>query len=230
MRLAVLIVLLVLVAPATPAGTLRVAVAANFKPVLAALNADFEQRWGHHVSLSSASTGVLYNQISHGAPFDLFLAADAETPRRLAVERATSSICYARGQLVLVGADSLSALADPGLALALANPATAPYGRAAAAVIERPEFSAGRSRKLVRGNNVAQAYQLWYSGGIDLALLPRSLVPGQGIPVPADWHQPLDQHAVLLNQDSAPARAYLDWLRSDTVQNLIVQAGYDHCP
>ncbi len=207
---------------------LRVAVAANFRHVLAQASEMFEQQTGQRVVLSSASTGVLYTQIVHGAPFDLFFAADRQTPARLATAD-RESFCYARGSLVLAGeTGALVALADPGLSLAIANPATAPYGRAALEVLRRAEFKTGEGRKLLKGSNVIQAYQFWYSGGADLALVPRALAP-RAVPVPAAWHQPIEQHAIALHHGEA-VEAYLKWISSDTVRALINDAGYEPCP
>jgi len=211
---------------------LRIAVAANFKPTLERLSREFQRESGIRVALSGASTGVLATQIENGAPFDLFFAADRATPARLRItlsKNADDLFCYARGSLVLAGADALSALARPDLSLAIANPATAPYGRAALEVLARPEFKGGAGRKLVRGNNVAQAYQFWRSGAVDLALLPRALAPATATPVPPDWHAPIVQYALVV-QPGAAVDAYLAWLRSDTVRNLILEAGYEPCP
>ncbi len=228
-----LLVLLLAVHPAARAAeSLRVAVAANFRPTLELLSARFEERTGHRVLISSASTGVLYSQILHGAPFDLFFAADRERPRRLAEQGLGTSECYARGRLVLVGDEGdLAALADPARSVAIANPDTAPYGAAAMEVLARPEFATGRKRRLVRGNNVAQAYQFWQSGATALALVARAMAPA-GTLIPADWHRPLDQHVLVLERGarSAAAQAYMDWIRSDTVRSVITDAGYDSCP
>jgi molybdate transport system substrate-binding protein len=234
MRPALLLIAILIALPIQAAEPLRVAVAANFKATLAKLNPLFEQQYKHRVTLSSASTGTLYNQIVHGAPFDILLAADVDTPGRLLASGqavAGTGICYARGQLVLVGGSSLSQLANPQRSLVIANPVTAPYGRAALAVIERDEFHTGSTRKLVRGNNVAQALQFWQRGGIDMALLPASLSAGQGLAIPTDWYPVLDQQAVLLRRatDSPAASDYLRWLGSDSVQSLIEQAGYTNC-
>jgi molybdate transport system substrate-binding protein len=224
-----LMLLLLLLGPGAAAAELRVAVAANFKPTLAALTPLFEQQSGHRVILSSAATGVLHNQIRHGAPFDLFLSADRERAVLLEAlgHSAGSSFCYARGQLALVGG-GFRALANPDYSLAIANPATAPYGTAALAVLARPEFAGAAGRRLVRGANVAQAYQFWHSGSVSLALVPLALAPG-GLPVPLDWHAPLLQFAVPLRASEALS-AYLAWLRSDTVKQLIQNAGYQPCP
>jgi len=233
MRRAALLFLL-LAAPAWGGQPIRIAVAANFKGTLQRISATFEEATGLEVVLSSASSGVLYSQVVNGAPFHLFLAADRDGPRRLADAGAVPGdrdiFCYAVGRLTLVGSeDGLAALADPRRSLAIGNPVTAPYGRAAVQVLARSEFISGRSRKLVRGNNVAQAYQFWYGGAVDLALVPLSLAPLGSTPVPATWHDPLEQYlAVLVRNDAVDA--YLKWIRSDTVRSLISEAGYEPCP
>ncbi|MFV0276293.1 MAG: molybdate ABC transporter substrate-binding protein [Parahaliea sp.] len=237
MRLTWLLCLLFSLLPlAAGAGeTLRVAVAANFRAALEALNPDFEGRHNAKVILSSASTGVLYNQIAHGAPFDLLLAADVERPAALEAKGLVTTglrRCYARGQLVLLGADSLSALTDPNLSLAIANPDTAPYGRAAVEVLARPDFAAGKGRRQVQGSNIVQSWQFWHSGAANLALVPRSLAGELGIAIPGNWHSPIEQQAVVLRRatNQALALAYLDWLTSATIQQAIRHAGYSACP
>ena len=210
------------------ADTLRIAVASNFKATLEFINEGFEAENGTRILLSSASTGTLTNQIRHGAPFDLFFAADASTPRDLAKALDSESFCYAVGRLVLVGGvvEDLR-LADK--TLAIANPATAPYGRAAMEVLSRKEFSPGNSRTLIRGNNAAQAYQFWHSKSVDLALIPLALARENSVAIPAAWHSLIEQRAVVIKQSETVER-YLQWLRSDRVRSLIHQAGYEPCP
>ena len=227
------LILLLVVLPCWPAE-LRVAVAANFKPTLERINSEFLQHSPHRLLLSSGSTGILYNQISRGAPFDLFLAADTDSVAQLQAAGLGvpgQRFCYALGQLTLLGGE-LAALADPALSLAMANPVTAPYGRAAREVLARDEFAPGQPRRLVRGANAAQAYQFWHTGSVDLALVPAALARGQGIAIPQDWHSPVEQQALLLRSgiDNPAAAAYLEWLRSDRVHNLIIDAGYRPCP
>lgn len=226
--------LLLLLATPTRAGQpIHIAVAANFKATLQQISARFEALTGQQVVLSSASSGVLYSQIVNGAPYHLFFAADRDRPQRLAAAGTvpgTDLFCYATGRLTLVGSEGgLEALADPELSLAIGNPVTAPYGEAAMQVLDRPEFLPGRSRQLVRGNNVAQAYQFWHGGAVDLALVPLALASGPSTPVPTDWHAPLQQYAAVLVHNDA-VDAYLKWIRSDTVRSLIIEAGYQPCP
>lgn len=229
-----LLLMLALSVPVTAGEPLRIAVAANFRGTLQQISELFEQQTGHQVVLSSGSTGVLYSQILHGAPFDLFFSADQVSTEMLATKdtRRGEPYCYARGTLVLAGGNGeLAQLANPDLSLAIANPTTAPYGVAAMAVLARPEFAAGQGRKLVRGTNVVQAYQFWHSGGTDLALVPKALAPS-ATTVPADWHTPLDQFAISLSpvHGNKALKSYLKWIRSDTVRALISKAGYQPCP
>ena len=218
---------------ASGAEPIRVAVAANFRSTLVQINDQFQRDTGYQVRLSSGSTGVLYSQITHGAPYDLFFAADRDSAARLhANGLGGTPFCYARGELVLAGGNGeLVQLADPELSLAIANPVTAPYGAAAMTVLARAEFAGGQGRKLVRGTNVVQALQFWHSGAVDLALLPRALAPG-ATAIPARWYQPIEQHAIVLRRGAGqPAiDAYLNWIRSDRVRALITDAGYQPCP
>ncbi|MFK7976503.1 MAG: molybdate ABC transporter substrate-binding protein [Halioglobus sp.] len=224
---------------ANAADAVKIAVAANFKPTLIAINKAFEAGTGHKVIVSSASSGTLANQLILGAPFDIFFSADKTSPSLVANKLHSNAeqsgnddfFCYARGQLVLLGGNSdLNDLADPTLSLAIANPATAPYGRAAMQVIERPEFAGGLSRKLVRGNNAVQAYQFWHTSSTVLALAPLSLVrsPTKGTNVPTAWYSPIEQYALIMNRSDA-VDAYMKWFRSDTVQAMIHDVGYLPC-
>jgi molybdate transport system substrate-binding protein len=228
-----LLLFTLLASPVWAGASISIAVASNFKPTLEKVTEPFLANTGVTVTYSVAATGVLATQILHGARYDMFFAADKETPEKVSAAKslpASDTLCYARGKLVLAGGeDGLRALAKPQLSLAIANPATAPYGRAAMEVLARPEFSDGEERKLVRGNSVAQAFQFWQSGAVNMALLPKALEPMNAIDVPLDWYQPIEQYAVVLKH-SAAVDEYLQWLRSDTVRGLIIDAGYEPCP
>ena len=123
-------------------------------------------------------------------------------------------------------------LANPELSLAIANPNTAPYGRAALEVLQKPQFKSASGRKLVRANNAVQAYQHWHSSTVDLALVPRALSPDQGTSIPPSWYTAIEQHVILLKkgEDNPAAREYIRWVRSEKVQTLIENAGYGSCP
>ncbi len=243
MRLALLIVCALLsasppakAAPDDTVEPLRIAVASNFAMPLQRLVDTYSAATGERISISSASTGALYNQISHGAPFDLLLAADSERPARLEAEGLTfgKRDTYALGQLVLAYQPALTELAtsgietllaSPELNLAMANPELAPYGQAAKAVLER--FPQAQPRVLT-GANVGQAMQMWITGGADAAFVSASFQPAQSLPIPADWHAPIAQQAVVLanSNNIDRAQAFMFWLHSLEARHIIQAQGY----
>ncbi|MEN9473157.1 MAG: molybdenum transporter, periplasmic molybdate-binding protein ModA, partial [Pseudomonadota bacterium] len=123
------------------ADTVRVAVAANFYPLMQRMAVQFEKDTGHQTVLSSGASGKFYAQIKNGAPFDVLLSADDETPARLLKEGdavAGTAFTYAIGKLILWSpnanaVDAQGAVLKTGKFrhLAIANPKTAPYGTAA---------------------------------------------------------------------------------------------------
>lgn len=233
-----------LAAPA-PAGEISVAVAANFAGPMARLVADFKAASGHTVRVSLGATGKLYSQILAGAPFDVLLAADDETPQRLMASGhavAGSAFTYAQGALVLWSAqpglvDGQGAvLASGGFArLALANAKLSPYGRAALQVLQARGLHQPLAGKLVTGESIAQAYQFVRTGNAELGFVALSqvVVPGQPAAgsmwrVPTPLYAPIRQDAVLL-QTGAPkpaAQALLAYLRSAPARALIQRYGY----
>lgn len=208
------------------ASSLRVAVASNFVPVLEALMETVPPP--DKVTIISGATGALSNQILMGAPFDVLLAADEDRPTTLASEKQlTPPICYAQGQLVLMGAQSLVDLNEGGR-IAIANPLTAPYGRAAKEVLQRVNIP---TLQVIQGNNAQQAYQFKASGNVMFALVPASLA--EGFAIPSDWYSPIKQFAVSVrpagHTNHQSAEAFLLWLSSDEVQSRLPQYGYSRC-
>lgn len=223
--------------------SIHVAVAANFAEPAKRLASLYEREHrGATVTISAASSGKLFAQIVNGAPFDVFLSADAERPVEL--ERRGSAVrgsrfCYARGKLVLYGpgveptSDGEKLLAEARFEhLALANPATAPYGIAARQFLERLGLWEKLSPRIVRGENITQAYQYVRSGGAELGLVALSLVldetPLRYWSVPESAYSPIRQEAVLLERaaNAAAARQFLSLTRSPAAQRLIRDAGY----
>ncbi|MEM8786454.1 MAG: molybdate ABC transporter substrate-binding protein [Pseudomonadota bacterium] len=224
------------------AGLLQVAVASNFSATARLLARDFTRETGHLVRLSTGSTGGLYAQITQGAPYDLYLAADQTRPAQavqagLAV--AGTQVTYAIGRLVLfkpaatgpVAPDHL--ITDDIATLALANPRTAPYGAAALQAIEALSLTDLIKDKLVYGQTIAQTYQFVAGGAADAGFVARSQVREQPTAsvwlVPSDHHAPLAQDAVLLKraQDNEAARAFWAYLTSAPGRSAIKAAGYD---
>jgi len=234
-----LLALIPFLALATPAAgdEVRVAVAANFLRTAEALKAEFEAQSPHRLVLSSGSTGTLFAQIESGARYDLFFAADAARPAALAAGgKARQRSVYALGRLALVG----SALQDPNQGdealrsgsyrhVALASPASAPYGAAAQQVLQRLGHWDRLQGRLVFGQSVSQTHQLLRSGGAELGFVAYAQAKASGEPawlVPAYFHDPLRQEVVLLSESPA-AQALWTFLQSPSAQSLISGAGYD---
>ena len=230
-----------LTAPASAAAEeALIAVAANFTRPAEDLAAAFQAETGHTIRIATGSTGALYAQIRQSAPYDVFLAADTERPARLVADGladADTLTPYAMGRLVLVGADTadlppLDRLrAGDVQRLALANADLAPYGRAAEQVLERLDVCLPERQRL-RGQNVAQTLAMFTTGNADLAFIARAQLGGIGPSsaslIPADWHDPIRQDAVLLLQarDNEAARAWMDFLISPTATDILDAYGY----
>lgn len=242
---AAIALLLALGAATLRADDVTVAVAANFAEPLTVLAADFTAQSGHRVLASSAATGKHYAQIVNGAPFEVFLSADADTPQRLEAEGlavAGTRATYAIGRLALWSADparidgtSAVLAGDTFSHLAIANPQTAPYGAAARAVLRGRDRWQALAPRLVTGESIAQAYQFVASGNAELGFVAWSqvsrdgqLVAGSAWLVPQDRHPALRQDRVLLRRgaDSAAAQAFLAYLSSAPARAIIERYGY----
>lgn len=227
------------------ADVVAVAVAANFNTTLAALAPGFTAATGHTLRVSAGSTGKLANQIVAGAPFDVLLAADAETPQKLVTSGHAvvgSTVTYAIGELVLWSAQP--GLVDPQGAvlasdrfqkLAIANPKLAPYGQAALQVLQAKGLHSMLAPKLVMGDSLAQTYQFTVTGNAELGFVALSQVlqPGQPIAgsfwrVPATLYSTIRQDAVLLKPglQQPAAAALLAYLQTAAAKALIQQHGY----
>jgi len=231
--------------PAVPAGaeTVRVAVAANFTRPAELLAEAFEAESGHDVVLTTGSTGLLYAQIVHGAPFDVFLSADHARPARLVAEgRAVtgSARTYAIGRLALwapqaEAGDPLERLrAGRYRRLALANPELAPYGTAARQVLAHLGVEEAAADRLVFGENIAQTHAFLATGNADLGFVALAQLAGHQpeshyTVIPAAWHDPVRQDAVLLNRGAGnpAAQAWLDFLASPAAQAILESYGYE---
>lgn len=236
--LSVLLVLTCAIATPAKAAEALVAVAANFVAVAESLAHDFETGSGHRLVITSGSTGKLYAQIVNGAPYDLFLAADRERPAKLAAAGLSEGqpVTFARGRLgVWIPGRTPEPIPNlQGLKrIALANPALAPYGAAAMDVLHRLDPAQSLEGKLVYGENVAQAYAMVASGAAEAGMVAWSTLMDAGVAseswqAPADWHQPIDQDAVLLRHgaDNEAARAFFLYLRSPSARGVIATRGY----
>lgn len=223
--------------------TLRLAVASNFDPAMTALAKRFKARTGHTLLLSVGSTGKHYAQIIHGAPFDIFFAADIKRPALLEQQRIAvpnTRFTYAIGKIVLWSprqgyVDAKGAVLETGnfRRLAMANPKLAPYGSAARQVLKNRQQWSALTPRIVRGENIAQTYQFVKTGNAELGFVALSQIKRPGHPptgsywsIPLTAYPPIKQQAVLIN-DSATARQFLAFMRTHEALNIIHEYGYD---
>ena len=246
-RLHVPILLLALLANLAVADdAITVAVASNFAATARELADHFTRKSEVPVRLSYGSTGKLYAQIVNGAPFDVFLAADTERPDLL--EKSGYSVAglrftYATGSLVLWSADaSLSGrdcrevlLGGDFRHLALANPKTAPYGKAARDVLVHLKLWDSAYQRLVFGESIAQALQFTATGNATLGFIARSQTLHAALPpatcswpVPESMHAPIEQQLVLLSRaaDNTGAKRFIEFIRSPAAHEIIIAQGY----
>jgi molybdate transport system substrate-binding protein len=228
------------------ADEVNVAVAANFTAPMKVIAAQFEQATGHKVLASYGATGKFYAQIQNGAPFEILLAADDETPARLDKENATvpkSRFTYAIGKLVLWSpqAGVVDAKGDVLKAgkfdhLSVANPKLAPYGLAAVETLQKLNLLTALTPKFVTGDNIGQAYQYVASGAAPLGFVAMSQVyednklkSGSAWVVPSNLYSPIRQDAVVLTKGaSKPAvTAFISYLKGDAARAVIRSYGYD---
>ncbi len=229
------------------ADEVSVAVAANFAGPLAKIGEGFRAATGHTLKVSSGSTGKFYSQIVTGAPFDVLIAADDETPKKLIGEGLAvtgSNFSYAIGKLVLWSAqpgyvdDQGAVLASGKFAhLALANPKLAPYGQAGAEVLKARGLTDALAPKIVTAESIAQAYQFVGTGNAELGFVALSQVATPGKPVtgsywlvPPSLYSEIRQDAVLLKpgEKNAAATALLAYLKSAPAKAVIASYGYGH--
>ncbi len=220
----------------------RIAVAANFKTAAERLAVEFTSDTSSDISYSFGSTGQLYAQIAFGAPFDAFLSADqarVDQAVRDGLALASTRFTYALGRLSLYSRDSGQTLSAESLFrddiahIAIANPKTAPYGKAAITVLERLGALPLIGHKLVRGTSVAQAFQFAFTGNADIAIIARAQLSshdGEGShwEIPTMLHAPIAQDAVLLarGKDNSIARDFLAFLQSEQARAIIKRSGY----
>ena len=226
------------------------AIAANFAGTMKHLKPLFERESGHRLVTSFASSGTLFAQIHNGAPFDVFLSADEQRPQQLindGIAVADSPFIYATGLLVLWS--SQPDLIDPQgnilraehwpdksiRHIALANPKTAPYGRAALQTLETMQLVDATKPYRVTGQNIAQTFQFVASGNAQLGFIAQAQVlalpeneRGSSWHVPEGMHKPIQQMAVMLNKgrDNSAARGFLHFLQSPQAKAIIRARGY----
>jgi molybdate transport system substrate-binding protein len=226
--------------PAQAAQT-NVAVAANFTKAAEEIAQAFKEKTGHEAILSFGSTGQFYTQITQDAPFEVFLAADDERPKKAVDEGFAvpgSQFTYAIGKLVLWSKDPGLVQGEATLTngdftkIALANPVTVPYGAAAVQAMQALGVYDQLKPKIVQGNDISQTYQFVETGNAELGLVALSQVAsgneGSRWVVPADLYEPIRQDAVLLEKgaDNEAANAFVEFLKGPEAATVMEKYGY----
>jgi molybdate transport system substrate-binding protein len=241
-----LLATLLLTSLAAHADEVQVAVAANFTAPMQQIAALFEKDTGHKAMLSFGATGKFYAQITNGAPFEVLLTADDETPVKLEKEGlgvAGSHFTYAIGKLVLWSTnpdlvDAAGAVLKTGnfKHLALANPKTAPYGAAAMEVMNKLGLLSELQPRFVQGDSITQAQQFVLTGNAELGFIALSQVykdgklsTGSMWMVPGNLYEPILQDAVLLakGKDKPAPVALMAYLKGDKARAIIKSYGYE---
>ncbi|MEO6409102.1 MAG: molybdate ABC transporter substrate-binding protein [Burkholderiaceae bacterium] len=226
----------------------NVAAASDLKFALDEILDGFRQRTGKTLNVSYGSSGNFVRQIAQDAPFELFMSADEDfvfqlADRRMTLDRGSP---YATGRIVLFVPRGSPIQADPELAdlrraladgrasrFAIANPAHAPYGRAAMQALQAVGLWSAIQPKLVLAENVSQAAQFAASGSaqggifaLSLALAPAFSKAGSYALIPERLHQPLRQRMVLTRQAGATAREFYAFLQEPAARAVFKRYGF----
>jgi molybdate transport system substrate-binding protein len=242
---------LLLAACAVPTSALadevQVAVAANFIAPARIIATDFEKISGHKAVLSFGTVGKFFAQIKNGAPFEVLVSADKDTPDKLVAEGlavASTRHTYAIGKLVLWSArpgyvDARGDVLRTGefKHFALANPKLAVYGAAGQEVMKNLGVLDTITPRIVLAENIAQAHQYVATGNAELGFVALSQIIGKdgaidngsAWMVPANLYPPIKQDVIVLapGKDKAAALALVDYLRTDKARAVIKSFGYE---
>lgn len=237
-----LLIMLSAVVPAAPEDSvLRVAVASNFRGVAEQLAEEFHRETGLEVTVSSGATGALYNQITYGAPFDVFLSADSHRPQMLQEQGKTDGLpeSYAYGRLAFwtpkIPNPTYQTLTGWTERVAMANPGTAPYGLAAQQVLEyfnlwqQPTFQS----QLVQGSSIQQAWQFVSTGNVNAGFVALSQLRDGGVTegyliLREELYSPIRQDAVVLSsrRNQEKGHQFVRYMLAAPQQKIIQSAGY----
>lgn len=225
-----------------------VAAAANLNVALTEIAEGFARLRGDRVELVFGASGTLTRQIQDGAPFELFLAADEEFPRRLTAAGLTQGdgVVYAVGRLALFAPTGSPLTVDPALdglvhlarsggvtRFVIANPEVSPYGKAAEAVLRKRGLWHTLGSTLVRADTIAQAVQFATTGNAVGGLVAFSIIRTPGFIhrgtfaiIPEEDHPPIRQRMVLLKRAGRTATTFYAYLQGETARAIFGKHGY----
>ena len=228
------------------AEDITVAAASDLNFAIKEVIQQFERESGHKVRLSLGSSGNFSAQIMNGAPFHVFLSADANYPKQL--EKAGRALpgttfIYGVGGIALwvpknskinVEKLGMNALLDSSIRkIAIANSEHAPYGRAAVAAMQKANVYDLVKNKLVLGENISQASQFVQSGAADIGIIAMSIAMSEPMQrtgvywqIPRESYPPLEQGAVLLKRGGPGAKAFHEWLKGTAARKIFEKYGF----
>ena len=233
--------------PRRQSEDLRIAAASDLQFAMQDLAAQFERSAGTKLDVTYGSSGNFFSQLQNGAPFDLFFSADIGYPRKLesaGFAEPGTLYEYAVGRIVIWMPANASvdlarlgwkALLDHSVQkISIANPAHAPYGRAAVAALQKAGLYEEVESKLVYGENISQTAQFVQSGNAQAGIVAMSLAVSPGMregkrwEIPADLHPPIEQAAIILKSANSKtaARAFLDFVKSDAGRATLEKYGF----
>lgn len=225
------------------AAEIKIAVAANFTDAMQTLTPEFEKQSGHKVVPVFGATGKFYLQIKHGAPFEVFLAADIKHPRLLESENLAvqgTRFTYATGKIMLwspkenlVDVEGKVLTGDSFKFLAIANPDVAPYGKAAREYLVSQKLWDKLQGRMTFGQDLGQAYAFVVSGNAELGFVGLSQIQGPGkkisgsyFVIPQKSYKALEQQAILIKETKA-SKEFIDFLKSPGAKKIIREYGYE---
>jgi molybdate transport system substrate-binding protein len=219
-------------------------VAANLQSVIKALDADFKQKTGITVEPIVGASGNLTTQVKNGAPFDVFLSADMSFPETLFADgfSAKKPVVYARGSLVICSNQDIGfenwervLLTARIRKIAIANPAIAPYGKAAAEVLKLKGVWDNVQSKIVTGESISQVNTYITTAVVDIGFTTQALVKDPNNKTKLYWqvidpksYSPIEQGMVLLKhaESNADAQKFYDYMLSSAAKSILEQYGY----
>jgi len=226
------------------AQNLQVAVAANLQPVIKELSKDFKNKTGITIDPIAGASGNLTSQIKNGAPFDVFLSADMNFPETLFKEGFATKkpIVYAQGSLVIcssrnIGFENWERILLTGRVrkIAIANPAIAPYGKAAEEVLKKRGVWNDVAEKIVRGESISQVNTYITTGVVDVGFTTRALVADPAAKAVLYWeiidpklYSPIEQGMVILKHGAgnADAEKFYKYILSAGAKTILEKYGY----
>ncbi len=226
------------------AQNLKVAVAANLQGVIKVLAKDFKQKTGIEVEPIVGSSGNLAAQIKNGAPFDLFLSADMSFPETLFKEGfgQKEPVVYAYGSLIICSTQNIgfenwerTLLSERIKKIAIANPAIAPYGKAAEESLKLKGVLDDVKSKLVTGESIAQVNTYIITGVVDVGFTTRALIKDAEGKTSLYWKEidpksytPIKQGMIIIKQtkENTDALKFYEYMLSPAAKAILKEYGY----